>query len=381
MRKKIKYIGFYNLRELQYQRVGAQSAIDKMNYIAQAIIELDYSIEVISPSWIDDFSKKAPFVSSIKISESENKEILFAPSIGTSNKFTRAIKVIFTLAWLFFYLIMNVKQGEKIIMYHSPWFVFPVLLAKKIKKFHLILEVEEIYKDVGSLHPYFDSLEQKIFAKADSFLFSTELLAEKIALERPFGVIYGNYSVIEDKDLVKKTDKKIHLLYAGIIDFEKAGAFNAIEIAPFLNDNYQINIIGFGETQKLIERIAVINEFSDCKIVFDGLKRNEEYISYCKNCDIGLSTQKMSGDYLDTSFPSKILSYLGMGLPVVSCYIPCVAQSKIADLVTFYKEDSPESIAKAVFNISSINRDALFLRMKSLDFDFKKKLEVVLLKK
>ena len=89
----------------------------------------------------------------------------------------------------------------------------------------------------------------------------------------------------------------------------------------------------------------------------------------------------MSGAYLDTSFPSKILSYLGMGLPVISCYIPCVAQSEIADLVNYYKEDTPHAIAKAVLNISEINREALILRIKSLDLNFKKNLEVMLLKK
>ena len=381
MQKKIKYIGFYNLKELQYQRVGSHAAINKMDYITQALIELGYHVKIISPSWVIDAYNNAPFILSNKILKAEKKEILFAPSIGTSNKLTRAIKIIFTLLWLFFYLVINVKRNEKIIMYHSPWLVFPILLAKKIKGFYLILEVEEIYSDVSSLHSYFDSLEQKIFAKADSFLFSTELLSEKIALERPFVTIYGNYSFEEKTDRLQRTDNKIHLLYAGIIDFEKAGAFNAIEIAPFLNDNYQINIIGFGETKKLIERIAVINEFSSCKIVFDGLKINNEYSEYCRNCDIGLSTQKMNGAYLDTSFPSKILSYLGMGLPVVSCYISCVAQSKIADLVTYYKEDSPESIAKAVLNVTQINREDLILRIKSLDLDFKKNLEVILLKK
>ena len=212
MQKNIKYIGFYSYKELQYQRIGAQAAINKMDYITQAMIEVGYSVKIISPSWIADSSKNAPFVASKKILESEKKEILFAPSIGTSNKLTRAIKIIFTLVWLFFYLIINTKRDEKIIMYHSPWLAFSVLLAKKIKKFYLILEVEEIYSDVGSLHSYFNHLEQKIFTKADSFLFSTELLAQKIALERPFIIIYGNYSLVQDKKLVQKIDKKIHLL-------------------------------------------------------------------------------------------------------------------------------------------------------------------------
>ena len=59
----------------------------------------------------------------------------------------------------------------------------------------------------------------------------------------------------------------------------------------------------------------------------------------------------MIGEYLESSFPSKILSYLALGLRVVSSEIKCVTESKIASLVTYYSNDEPKAIAEAIKTI------------------------------
>ena len=351
MKKEIKYIGFYDSPDSHPRRVSALAATNKMDYICDAINRVGYTVHLISPSWFIDSSSKVKFHSKSVKQLNENKILTLVASIGTSNKWTRNVKIIYSLLWLFMYLVANAKRNEKVIAYHSPWLALPILLAKKIKGFHLILEVEEIYSDVSSLHPYFDKLEQKILKTADSFLFSTDLLSEKIKTNKNFIVIYGNYNITEDL-ATPPTDGKIHLLYAGIIDSHKAGAFNAIESALFLNENYVMHVIGFGEVEKLKLRIEEINKTSKCKVIFDSSKQGNEYIKYCQECHIGMSTQNMDGKYLETSFPSKILSYLGMGLRVISCDIKCVTMSTINSIMYYYKEDTPQSIAKAILNIN-----------------------------
>lgn len=348
---EIKYIGFYNLPNSKIKRAAALSATNKMDYICDSINIAGYKVHLVSPSWLIDSSSDSKFHKKSEIKIKEHKKLTLAPSFETSNKYTGYIKISYSLIWLFFWLIFNVKKNEKILVYHSPWIVLPVLGAKKIKGFNLILEVEEIYGDVSSLTPYFDKLEEKIFKNANSFLFSTELLTDKIKSDKNFIVIYGSYQVYDDLDF-PPLDDKIHLVYAGIIDSHKAGAFNAIESALFLNEKYIIHIIGFGEVDKLKLRIEEINKSSKCKVVFDGSKQGDEYLKYCQKCHIGMSTQNMAGTYLETSFPSKILSYLGMGLRVISCEIKCVTFSKINPIMNYYNEDNPKSIAKSILNIN-----------------------------
>lgn len=369
MVKEIKYIGFYDPLNNGFSRVGTLAAINKMNYIADSIINAGYDINIISPSWISDshsdskFEKKS--VSQIK----PNKKVTLVSSWGTKNRISRNFKIVYSLVWLFFWLLKNVKSNEKILVYHSPWIALPIILAKKIKKFKLILEVEEIYADVSSIHPYFDKLESKILKKADCFLFSTDLLSKKIDNKGCFVVVYGDYKTHNTLQFPLE-DGRIHLVYAGIIDSHKAGAFNAAELALHLSEKYVVHIIGFGEVELLKERIEQINKVSECKVIFDGSLKGDDYVRYCQKCHIGLSTQKMDGKYLETSFPSKILSYLGMGLRVVSSNIECVTLSKVGSIMHYYSEENPQAIAETIKNIN-ISEDYNSIELlKELDLEF-----------
>lgn len=377
MKNKIKYIGFYDQNNSIFKRVHALAATNKMDYICEALNEAGYDVNLISPSWFNDSASLAPFKKKSTVILHKKNTLTYVFSYGTKKKWATKLKILASLIWLFYWLVLNVKKEEKILVYHSPWLVLPVLLAKRIKRFHLILEVEEVYSDVSSLHSYFDKLEQEIFKKADSYLFSTELLAKKINANKKQIIIYGNYRTYESFTKPIE-DNKIHLVYAGIIDLEKMGAFNAIESALFLPANYVMHIIGFGEEDKLNKRISEINEESECKIYFDGIKIGDEYIEYCQSCHIGLSTQKMDGNYLKTSFPSKILSYLGMGLKVVSCYVDCVAESKIGDKVSYYEQDNPKSIAAAIMNVKICTRNDFKTIIKELDQEFINDLKTIL---
>ncbi|KQB99626.1 hypothetical protein [Pedobacter sp. Hv1] len=369
MNKEIKYIGFYDIPGSVYKRVAALPATNKMDYICRALYRAGFHVHLISPSWLDDAVHLVDTTKRITIDIQKGKKLTLVRSFITKYKLTRNLKIVYSLLWLFFWLVKNVQKGESILAYHSPWLALPILWAKKIKKFKLILEVEEVYKDVSSLHPYFDQLEYKIFDKADAFLFSTEMLAKRIKTKMPHIIIYGNYDVIET--LAQPVDDgKIHLVYAGIIDLHKAGAFNAIESAVYLNDNYVMHIIGFGQVDKLEKRIAEINKISKCKVSYDGLKSGDEYIKFCQSCHIGLSTQKMDGVYLDSSFPSKILSYLGMGLNVVSCDVLCVSESRIGNLVSYYKEDNPEAIANAIMEVNVKDKNEGKKLLLELDHQF-----------
>jgi hypothetical protein len=373
MKNEIKYVGFYSFDNLKYKRNSALSAMDKMNYVSGVINKIGYNVCLVVPSWI--IGKGSQLQKHIKISNSQS--IVLPPSVGSSTKFTTYTSIIMSQLWLFFYLVLNVKRNEKIIVYHSPWLALSILIAKKIKGFKLILEVEEIYKDVLTIHPLLDKLETKIITQSDAYIFSTELLEKKLNNHnKPYTILYGNYEV--PKTITKPIDDgKIHLVYAGIIDSHKAGAFNAIEAATYLKENYVMHIIGFGEVEKLQNRIVQINQISNCKVQYDGIKRGDEYIAFCQSCHVGLSTQNMQGDYVDSSFPSKILSYMSLGLNVVSCEVKCVLESKITLFINYYNGDSKD-LANSIMNIKLNNSDSCKEMMVELDTNFQTEIKVLL---
>ena len=69
---------------------------------------------------------------------------------------------------------LQVNKGDTIIVYHSLNHALELCIAKKIRGFKLILEVEEIYQDVvscGKMRAYW---ERKAIKAADGYILSTE---------------------------------------------------------------------------------------------------------------------------------------------------------------------------------------------------------------
>lgn len=372
--KKIKYIGFYNsLENANENRISVMSATNKMDYIISKFNQLDYEVDLISPSWTNNdrwYSKK--------IIELNNKTHLFLPPTIPWKKKMKLLSVLFSQLWLFFNLLFSTKKDETILVYHSLFLMYPLYFAKKIKRFTLLLEVEEVYQHARKTSLMSSKMEYMLFDIADKYIFSTEILNEKINHKnKPFTIIYGTYQV-EEEQIEKKIDSQVHVVYAGTFDPRKGGGTIAVSTAPYLPENYHIHIIGFGskeQEENIIKLISEYRESSKCEISYGGLLKGEEYIHFLKNCHIGLSTQSSDAEFNNTSFPSKVLSYMANGLNVVSVRIKPIELSKIGTEVYYYEEQTPESIAKAIKSINpntpNNNREVI----RKLDREFEEQLK------
>ena len=105
------------------------------------------------------------------------------------------------------------------------------------------------------------------------------------------------------------------------------------------------------EIESMKDTVAKIANKKRAKVSYDGVLSGEEYIRFIQSCDIGLSTQNPNADFNNTSFPSKILSYLSNGLRVVTVDIPAIRTSAVGDILFYYDEQSAENIAKTILSI------------------------------
>lgn len=377
--ESIKYIGFYDIHDSKYKRNGSLAAINKMNYIANSISKLGIKVSIISPSWIVENKNIITKKECIKIKDNIN--LINIPSFGTKIKILRYIRTKISSIYLFIYLLKNVKKEEEIIVYHSLTLLRPVLLAKKIKKFKLILEVEEIYTDVIDYGKRIRKSEFKFIELADKYIFPTELLNELLnKTNKPYSICYGTYKVEEDRN-VKFNDDKIHVVYAGTFDPRKGGAIATAASAEYLDEKYHIHIIGFGSEDEKIALQNLIKEVSKktkCRVTYDGLYKGEEYIKFLQKCAIGLSTQTPNAEYNDTSFPSKVLSYMANGLRVVSIRIKALEKAKISNLLYYYDKDYPQEIANTIKSIDYNDDYDSRIIIKTLDTEFTEDLKYLL---
>lgn len=346
------------------------ASVNKMNYICKSLAAIGENVEIISASMISskgNFPKRTE-----KLADGITLKLFSAYKWG--NIFQKCWALFHATIVLFFYLLFHVKRGEKILVYHSLAYMRTLKWARFFKRFQIILEVEEIYGDVTQNEKTVKQ-EFSFFKKASAYIFPTQLLNEKINIKnKPYCIIHGTYNV--EKPIGEKwNDGRIHCVYAGTFDPRKGGVAAAAAAAQFLNSNYHIHIIGFGsenDKKLLINTIEEVQKKSDCIVTYDGLFSGDEYIRFIQSCDIGLSTQNPEAQFNDTSFPSKVLSYLANGLRVISIRIKALETSAVNDLLYYYNKNDSKAIAQAIKSIDMSKSYDSRTKIEELDEQFKK---------
>ena len=346
MINKINYLSFYSLNPID----NSAAADTKVKYITKVLENLGYNVDLISAN----NGRSLSMVDGKQIWLSDKIKFVSFKALPYGNLFKRFIRRKFNEWQLKKYLKNNLTSKDIIIIYHSLYYYKLYKWIKRKTGAKIILEVEEIYSDVGKTRFVTRKKEVKSFSYANAYILPTELLDKQINISnKPSIIIYGTYKK-ENKCGQPANDGKIHIVYAGTFDPRKGGAVAAAAAAEFLNGNYHVHILGFGSENDKSQLLATIDKVSnktDCIVTFDGLKSGDDYIKFIQSCDIGLSTQNPDAAFNGTSFPSKILSYMSNGLRVVSVRIPAIEQSAIGKYMYYYDEQTPEKIADAIISV------------------------------
>ena len=353
--KKIFYLGYYDLPDGKTDVVLA--ATNKMSYIINVLAESGYTVEVVSAS----ASKRGERYTGGTRQIRENVSLTTFDSHTCKNGFARVVNRRIFLSRLKSYLKNQITAGDTVLIYHSlGYYKLYKWLVERLKA-NVILEVEEIYTDVGKIRFVTSEKEERSLSYANAYIFPTQLLDEKInKTHKPTVIIHGTYGVeadrkckFDDEKIYAQNKRIIHCVYAGTFDPRKGGAA-AAAAAAYLPDSYHIHILGFGsdeEVQKMKALITEISKSSKAKVTYDGLLSGEEYIRFIQSCDIGLSTQNPNAEFNSTSFPSKILSYMANGLRVVSIKIPAIEKSAVGNYMYYYQKQTPAEIAEAIKSV------------------------------
>lgn len=351
----MKYFGYYADGERAKESNCTLAAVNKMSYIAGVVAGIAGKVEIISRATRKASPQKNEIV---KVNEKQTVQYFANTPHGwkISRVLFRQIDRIRFTVWM----LKNIKKNEKVLVYHSLGYMREIDFVHRIKKFNLILEVEEIYSDVTG-NKFTRKKEVEFIQRADSYIFPTKFLSNEVNPNgKPEVIIHGTYQVEVDEkcklphgNLQSGFRQKIHCVYAGTLDPRKGGAI-AAAAAEFLPSDYHIHILGFGseeDIQKMKDLIEKNSLNESASVTYDGVLSGKDYIRFLQSCDIGLSTQDPNAAFNGTSFPSKILSYMANGLRVVSIRIPAIETSAVGDMVFYYDNQTPEEIAKAIMDI------------------------------
>ena len=122
-------------------------------------------------------------------------------------------------------------------------------------------------------------------------------------------------------------------------------------LTPVFLNHLSLNKTINYKIKKIKERGAKLSE-PHCQISFHDPLDGDDYLKFIQSCEIGLYTQGEDGIDIDTSFPSKLMSYLSNGLRIVATKTKPLELSEISDVIYFSDSNSGEDIAKAILGIN-----------------------------
>lgn len=381
--RTIHYLCFYAEEENKDTLISYPSVWSKIDYIIESIKGNGYRLNLISAASIkkNGIYKKRDFI----IDDKEKHHYL--TSFKTSNKTINKINILYIWIQLIIYIIINVKQNDKILVYHSLFYHKPIKFINRVFKKKFYLEIEDVFSVLNENNMKFEKEELEFFEYADGYLCVNDIIADKLPKNKTKVISYGAYKVQPKYQEKINNNRYINLVYAGVIEQERNAAFIAIETMKYLASEYTLNILGFGsynDIEEMKKRINDVNKYLGRKaIIYHGRKEGIEYYEFLQSCDIALSTHcydEINMKSADNTFPSKILVYLSNNLSVVAQRLECLEKSKINKYITFYDRPEAELIANAIKSIDLTNRQDSMCKINEMNNEFissiKKLLEI-----
>lgn len=371
--QRIKYFAYYDLIPSVDKRNIVLSAVNKIDYIIECINANGIGVDMVSFAGLT--GNNWAFSKGSVIRRGMNTFRNFA-SVSSPRIFNPFFRWILTLRFIV-YLLFNCRNRDKIIVYHSLGYDAIFNFVNRFKHFDVIGEIEEIYQDVtNTFSKSMKRNEYRFIDNCSAYIFPSKLLEKKLNKDdKPYAVVHGTYHVATER-CTRFDDGRIHVVYAGTFDPNKGGAQMAVEAARFLPDTYHVHIIGWGgkaEVENLKSRIDEITRTGGAIVTYDGLLSGREFEEFLQKCHIGLSTQNPMDVFNDTSFPSKVLTYMGNGLDVVTFRIDVLTTSQLNDFMYYPAEYNPQSLAETIKSISDspANYGEPAEALHRLDCDFK----------
>ena len=359
-RMKLFYFGYYTGNSNPNGFLEFPGCSNKMSYIINCMKINNIAIDVICLGESkENITHKSQ---SIKIDSLENNFFVGTTSFKLFSKIYLYLQIISIL-------IFKVKKKDTVIFYHSYYLLFLFKFIKIFKKYNLIIEVEESYKAAWGKSDSEINNEIKNLKGADAYIYVNDLLPNFIENTKPYVVCYGNYEV-KDSLSTKKRNNKKRIVYAGLISEKDASdIYLALNAMKYLDDSYSLSILGYGSDYALIKlKQYIVEKDLSNNVVYEGFLKGDDYINFLNNCDFAINPRFLSDNLSDYTFPSKVLAYLSVGLPVVSTPIRCIEESKVSDLISFSESADPLSFSNAIKKLN-LNTNPVFT-IESLDKEF-----------
>lgn len=146
------------------------------------------------------------------------------------------------------------------------------------------------------------------------------------------------------------------IVYTGHL-YDYKGIPTTLKAARLL-PNFDFFFVG-GWTSDINRHLMTCEALSITNVYFIGLKPHSDIPMYLNAADILLLPPSLNHPSARWTSPIKLAEYLASGKPIICSDIPALQNLVRADEVTFFKADSPESLAEKILLLMSNQEEAM----------------------
>ena len=195
----------------------------------------------------------------------------------------------------------------------------------------------------------------KIKNNSNGFIFLTKQMS-LLFNKKPHIVIEG---ISDDKIVLNQKNynhnNEFVIIYAGTLD-ERYGIKLLLDAFIKINDmNCQLHIYGSGDYSDQIKF------YNKPNIQFFGVIKNDKMLYKLLDANLLINPRPINQDYSNYSFPSKIIEYMGTGVPVLTTKLKSIPKVYHKYLY-FFEDDSIDEIYNGIQKIINLNSNELFYK-------------------
>lgn len=241
-------------------------------------------------------------------------------------------------------------------------FIFSIIFKKK-----LVYDIFDYYVDAFNVPNYLKKLiaflDRKIIKFANITIICTEKRKEQIKEANPkkLIIIHNTPPKIEDISRKKLENKKIKIVYVGILPENGRMIKELVEIVEENETLYELHIAGFGPLENYLKEKSKINE----NIKFYGKISYMKTLELENSCDIMTAIYDPSVPNHFYAAPNKFYESLMLGKPLIMIkntgMSEIVSQYKIGEVIDYNKS----SLEKGLKNL--VNRKNEWQEIKKIE--------------
>lgn len=240
---------------------------------------------------------------------------------------------------------------------HTPFLVFARIL-KRFLKLQICLVMTDppgVVRTVdGPLSRLLKRLDRrlvKLLARGfDGIICLTPALATDFAPKVPALVLEGfaNLELAHIHFEVNSAIDVFHVAYAGAINVEYGVENLVLAFKSIKDPKSRLSIYGKGPLDEWVLKQCQL----DTRIIHHGLVAHGDLMLRLKEASVLVNPRPAAQEFVRYSFPSKILEYMALGVPVVSTRIASMPGDYLPYL-QLTKDDSVVALAEAIVLVSS----------------------------